>query len=139
MANVKIVKINGTLFILVLQYTMSILSGNDANVENCSIIPPSDVTVFPQQYTVQMVTSGVPPIRLLSNIDCTSNCNSTDFGKSYYTLIDLNEERYQYSRPVTWSPDAASNTNPQYKCSAIFGTGSGGILLDTKLNASIKG
>ena len=120
-------------------YTMSILSGNDANVENCSIIPPSDVTVIPQQYIVQMNTSGVPPIRLLSNIDCTSNCSGTTFGESYYTLIDLTEERYQYSRPVTWSPYNISNTNPQYRCSAIFSLGSGGTLLDTTLNTSITG
>ena len=86
-----------------------------------------------------MVTSRVPPIRLLSNIDCTSNCNGTTFGESYYTLIDLTEERYQYSRPVTWSPDDTSNTNLQYKCSAIFGIGYDGILLDTTLNTSITG
>ena len=85
-----------------------------------------------------MVTSGVPPIRLTSYIDCTSNCNGTTFGESYYKLIDLTEERYQYSRPVTWSPDT-SNTNPQYKCSAIFGYGYGGTFLDTTLNTSITG
>ena len=107
------------------------------------IIPPSDVTVIPQRYTVQMVTSGVPPIRLLSNIDCTSNCNGTTFGESYYTLIDLAEERYQYSRPVTWSPDT-SDPNPQYNCSAVFSTGTliygsgGGTFLSTTLNTSIK-
>ena len=77
------------------------ISVNDAVIESCSIIPPSDITVIPQQYTVQMNTSGVPPIRLLSNIDCTSNCDGTTFGESYYTLIDFTEERYQYSRPVT--------------------------------------
>ena len=86
-----------------------------------------------------MVTSGVPPIRLLSNIDCTSNCKGATFGESYYTLIDLTEERYQYSRPVTWSPDAASNTNLQYKCSAVFGKGINGIFLNTTLNTSITG
>ena len=85
-----------------------------------------------------MNTSGVPPIRLLSNIDCTSNCNGTTFGESYYTLIDLAEERYQYSRPVTWSPDT-SDPNPQYKCSAVFGKGVGGTLLNTTLNTSITG
>ena len=120
------------------------ISVSDAVIENCSIIPPSDVTVIPQQYTVQMVTSGVPPIRLLSNIDCTSNCNGTTFGESYYTLIDLAEERYQYSRPVTWSPDT-SDPNPQYNCSAVFSTGTliygsgGGTFLSTTLNTSIKG
>ena len=77
------------------------ISVSDAVIESCSIIPPSDVTIIPQQYTVQMVTSGVPPIRLLSNIHCTNNCDGTTFGESYYTLIDLTEERYQYSRPVT--------------------------------------
>ena len=88
-----------------------------------------------------MITSGVPPIRLLSNIDCTSNCDGTTFEESYYTLIDLTEERYQYSRPVTWSPDYTSNynINPQYNCSAIFSTGSGGTLYDATLNTSIKG
>ena len=87
-----------------------------------------------------MVTSGVPPIRLLSNIDCTSNCDGTAFGESYYKLIDLADERYQYSRPVIWSPDT-SNTNPQYKCSAIFGTGrfSGSTFLSTTLSTSITG
>ena len=90
-----------------------------------------------------MVTSGVPPIRLLSNIDCTSNCNGTTFGKSYYKLIDLTDERYQYSRPVTWSPDT-NDPNPQYNCSAVFSTGefSGGgdgTFLSTTLNTSITG
>ena len=117
---------------------MSILSATDSVIENCSIIPPSDITVFPQQYTVQMVTSGVPPIRLLSNIDCTSNCDGTTYGESYYTLIDITKERYQYSRPVTWSPDI-NDPSPQYKCSAIFGDGRGGTLLDTTLNTSITG
>ena len=90
-----------------------------------------------------MNTSGVPPIRLISNIDCTSNCDGTTFGESYYTLIDLTEERYQYSRPVTWSPDT-SETNPQYNCSAVFSTGTlsgggGSTFLSTKLTTSITG
>ena len=120
------------------------ISVSDAVIESCSIIPPSDVTVIPQQYIVQMNTSGVPPIRLTSYIDCTSNCDSTTFGESYYTLIDLTEERYQYSRPVTWSPDACtSDPNPQYSCRAIFSTGrfSDGVclFLNTTLNTSITG
>ena len=90
-----------------------------------------------------MVTSGVPPIRLLSNIDCTSNCDGLTFGESYYTLIDLTEERYQYSRPVTWSPDT-SDPNPQYNCRAVFSTGTfsdggGSTFLNTTLTTSIKG
>ena len=128
-------------------YTDIFILVSDAVIESCSIIPPSDVTVIPQQYIVQMMTSGVPPIRLTSYIDCTSNCNSTTFGKSYYTLIDLAEERYQYSRPVTWSPDISdpnSNTNPQYRCSAVFSTGTfstggGSTFLSTTLNTFITG
>ena len=58
-------------------------SVTDAVIESCSIIPPPNISAIPQQYTVQIVTSGVPPIRLLSNIDCTSNCNGTTFGESY--------------------------------------------------------
>ena len=122
-----------------------LISVDDAVIESCSIIPPSDVTVIPQQYIVQMVTSGVPPIRLLSNIDCTSNCDGTMFGESYYTLINLTEERYQYLRPVTWSPDT-NDPNPQYNCSAVFSTGTldGGVpgdgkFLSTTLHSSIKG
>ena len=90
-----------------------------------------------------MNTSGVPPIRLLSNIDCTSNCSGNFFGESYYTLIDLTEERYQYSRPVTWSPDT-NETNPRYNCTAVFSTGrfsggGGSSFLSTTLNTSIAG
>ena len=123
-------------------HVLDFISVSDAVIENCFIIPPSDVTVIPQQYTVQMVTSGVPPIRLLSNIDCTSNCNGTTFGESYYTLIDLTEERYQYSRPVTWSPDI-NDPNPHYNCRAVFSTGTfygsgGGTFLNTTLNTSIE-
>ena len=120
-----------------------LLSVDDAVIESCSIIPPFNFTVIPQHFMVQMVTSGVPPIRLLSNINCTSNCNGATFGESYYTLIDLTKERYQYSRPVTWSPDT-SDPNPHYNCSAVFSTGTfdgggGGTFLNTTLNASITG
>ena len=90
-----------------------------------------------------MNTSGVPPIRLLSNIDCTSNCDGTTFGESYYTLIDFTEERYQYSRPVQWSPDT-SDPNPQYNCRAVFSTGTfsgggGSTFLSTVLSTSVTG
>ena len=111
---------------------------DDADIESCSIIPPSDFTVIPQQYTVQMVTSEVPPNRLISRIDCTSNCTGATFGESYYELIDLTDERYQYSRPVTWSPDT-SNTNPQYRCSAVFGESAGGNPLSNIPTTSIRG
>ena len=85
-----------------------------------------------------MITSGVPPLRLRSIIECTSNCDDTTFGESYYTLIDLAEERYQYSRPVTWSPDTNS-INPQYSCRAIFSTGIGGDFLTDTLITNITG
>ena len=85
-----------------------------------------------------MVTSEVPPNRLISKIDCTSNCAGATFGESYYELIDLTEERYQYSRPVTWNPDT-SNTNPQYRCSAVFGESAGGNTLSNMPTTSIRG
>ena len=124
-------------------FILIFFSVTDAVIESCSIISPSNISAIPQQYTVQMVTSGVPPIRLLSNINCTSNCNGTTFGESYYTLIDLTEERYQYSRSVTWSPDT-SDPNPQYNCTAVFSTGTfdgggDGTFLNTILNTSITG
>ena len=108
-----------------------------AVIESCSITPPSDLTIIPQQYIVRMITSGVPPLRLTSSINCTSNCDGKSFGESYYTLIDLAEERYQYSRPVTWSSDTNS-TNPQYSCGAVFSTGIDGFLTNT-LTTSING
>ena len=85
-----------------------------------------------------MVTSEVSPNRLISNIDCTSNCDGAAFGESYYKLIDLTDERYQYSRPVIWSPDT-SNTNPQYNCSAVFGESAGGDFLSNMPTTSIRG
>ena len=86
-----------------------------------------------------MVTSEVPPNRLISNINCTSNCVGATFGESYYKLIDLTDERYQYSRPVTWSPDTSNTSNPQYRCSAVFGESAGGSLLSNMSTTSIRG
>ena len=64
---------------------------------------------------IQMTTSVFPPSRLASFIDCT-NCNSSvTLGESYYTLIDLTNERYQFTVPVSWSI-ADSNIVQQYMC-----------------------
>ena len=70
---------------------------------------------------IQMTTSVFPPSRLASFIDCTStNCDSSvTLGESYYTLIDLTNERYQFTVPVSWSVD--SNTVQQYMCRIRFG------------------
>ena len=63
---------------------------------------------------IQMTTSVFPPSRLASFIDCT-NCNgSVTLGKSYYTLIDLTNERYQFTVPVSWNVN--SNTVQQFTC-----------------------
>ena len=52
-------------------------------------------------------------------------------GESYYTLIDLTNERYQFTVPVSWSVD--SNTEQQYRCKIQHGgvseTG-GGVFID---------
>ena len=111
----------------------------DAQLESCIIVPPSDVTTIPQQYLVQMTTSGVPPSRLSSFINCTDGDGIT-CGQSYYTLIDLNEEKYQLTVPVTWSTNSTSNTDHNYQCRGKFGgRGNDAITLNTVLTASIKG
>ena len=85
-----------------------------------------------------MITSEVPPIRITPNIDCTNNCNGTTVGESYYKLIDLTDERYEYSVPVTWSADK-NTTNLQYKCRVIFSTGTGGFFLNISSVTNITG
>ena len=69
---------------------------------------------------IQMTTSVFPPSRLASFIDCP-NCDSSSvtLGESYYTLIDLTNERYQFTVPVNWSVD--SNTVQQYTCRIRYG------------------
>ncbi len=62
---------------------------------------------------IQMTTSVFPPSRLASFIDCPK-CDSVTLGESYYTLIDLTNERYQFTVPVSWSVD--SNIVQQYRC-----------------------
>ena len=68
---------------------------------------------------IQMTTSVFPPSRLASFIDCPNCDSSVTLGESYYTLIDLTNERYQFTVPVNWSVD--STTVQQYRCRIRFG------------------
>ena len=90
-----------------------------SQLDSCTFIPPSDITAIPQQYMIQMTTSVFPPSRLASFIDCTNCDSSVTLGESYYTLIDLTNERYQFTVPVSWSVD--SNTVQQYRCRIRYG------------------
>ncbi len=69
---------------------------------------------------IQMTTSVFPPSRLASFIDCPP-CDSsvTLLGESYYTLINLTKEAYQFTVPVSWSGDG--NFVQQYWCRIQYG------------------
>ena len=68
-----------------------------------------------------MTTSVFPPSRLSSFIDCPNCDNNVTFGESYYTLVNLTNERYQFTVPVSLSVD--SNTVlQQYRCRIRFVT-----------------
>ena len=88
---------------------------------------------------IQMTTSVFPPSRLASFIDCP-NC-SVSLGESYYTLIDLTNERYQFTVPVSWSAD--NNTVQQFRCRIRLGglseTGLGIIILGQDRSVSVTG
>ena len=62
-------------------------------------------------------------------------------GESYYTLIDINNERYQFTVPVSWSVD--SNTVQQYRCRIRFGglieTGLGVFINGQQISVSVTG
>ena len=93
----------------------------DSRVDSCSFIPPSDITAIPQQYMIQMTTSPFPPSRLASFIDCTSGCDSSvTLGESYYTLISLTNEQYQFTVPVNWS-DVNTVLQQQFRCRVRHG------------------
>ena len=84
-----------------------------------------------------MNTSGVPPIRITSNIGYSSNCNGTAVGESYYKHIDLTDERCKH---VTVRVQIRiSQTYSIYKCRVIFSTGTGGFFLNITLLTSITG
>ena len=88
---------------------------------------------------IQMITSVFPPSRLASFIDCTNCDSSVTLGESYYTLIGLTNERYQFTVPVSWSVD--SNTVQEYRCRIRYGglseTGSGKFIKGQ--NTLVKG
>ena len=88
-----------------------------------------------------MTTSVFPPSRLASFIDCTNCDSSVTLGESYYTLIDLTNERYQFTVPVNWSVDS-NNTVQQYRCRIHFGgindAGTGGKFI-TSQQGSVTG
>ena len=90
------------------------------SIESCNAVPPIDIGNISQKYLLQMVTTGIPPTRLISFINCTNSAGIT-CGKSYYTLIDSTEEKYQLTVPVTWNTDDSTyNTKHIYNCSAWF-------------------
>ena len=105
----------------------------DSRVDSCTFIPPSDITAIPQQYMIQMNTSVFPPSRLASFIDCTSGCDSSvTLGESYYTLISLANEQYQFTVPVNWS-DVNTVLQQQFRCRVRHGGISdfgGGVIID---------
>ena len=113
----------------------------NSRLDSCTFIPPSDITAIPQQYMIQMTTSVFPPSRLASFIDCTNCDSSVTLGESYYTLIDLNNERYQFTVPVSWSVD--SNTVQQYRCRIRHGgiseTGGGSFILGEQKSVLVTG
>ena len=90
---------------------------------------------------IQMNTSVIPPSRLSSFIDCTNCDSSVTLGESYYTLIDLTNERYQFTVPVSWSVD--SNTVQQYRCRIRHGgltdSGSGAFILGQQRSVTVTG
>ncbi len=92
---------------------------DDSRLDSCTFIPPYDITAIPQQYMIQMTTSVFPPSRLASFIDCTNCDSNVTLGESYYTLITLTNERYQFTVPVSWSVDI--NTVQQYRCRIRYG------------------
>ncbi len=110
-------------------------------MDSCTFIPPSDITAIPQQYMIQMNTSVFPPSRLESFIDCTNCDSSVKLEESYYTLIDLTNEIYQFTVPVNWSVD--SNTVQQFRCRIRYGgldeNGGGAFIPAQQRTVSVTG
>ena len=90
---------------------------------------------------IQMTTSVFPPSRLASFIYCPNCDSNVTLGESYYTLIDLTNERYQFTVPVSWSVD--SNTEQQYRCRMQFGGlneyGNVAYITSQQRSVSVKG
>ncbi len=113
-----------------------------SQIDSCIFIPPPDITAIPQQYMIQMVTSVFPPSRLTSFIDCPNCDSSVTLGESYYTLIDLVNETYQFTIPVNWS--VVSNTVQEYRCRVNIGGitdigGSGTFISSKERSVSVAG
>ena len=94
-------------------------------IEDCYITPPLNVTVAPQQYIVNMITSKVPPKLLKSQIKFKTpeNCSNQDgisCGTPYY--FHLGKEMYYYSLPITWSAANSEFTHHEFECGAMFGS-----------------
>ena len=89
-----------------------------------------------------MTTSVIPFSRLSSFVNCT-NGDGITCGQSYYTLIDLDEERYQMTVPVTWSTDSTTNTDHYYSCRVRYGAhetiGSGFFIGSKEKSTLIRG
>ena len=114
----------------------------DSRVDSCTFIPPSDITAIPQQYMIQMTTSPFPPSRLASFIDCTSGCDSSvTLGESYYTLISLTNEQYQFTVPVNWSVNTV--LQEQFRCRVRHGgiveSGNGEIIDEVDRTVTVTG
>ena len=90
---------------------------------------------------IQMTTSVFPPSRLASFIDCTNCDSSVTLGESYYTLINLTNEKYQFTVPVSWSVN--SNTVQQYRCRIRHGglkeSGGGDFISGQQKSVSVTG
>ena len=88
-----------------------------------------------------MTTSVFPPSRLASFIDCINCDSNVTLGGSYYTLINLTNERYQFTVPVSWSVD--SNTVQQYRCRIRHGGlseyGSGEFFDNQQISVLVSG
>ena len=88
-----------------------------------------------------MTTSVFPPTRSASFIDCPNCDSNVTLGESYYTLIDLTNERYQFTVPVSWSVD--SNTVQQYRCRIRYGglseAGYGTFITAQQTSVSVTG
>ena len=91
---------------------------------------------------IQMTTSVFPPSRLASFIDCPNCTSSVTLGESYYTLINLTNETYQFTVPVSWSVDS-NNTVQEYRCRIRYGglseTGRGEFIDAQQKSVSITG
>ena len=92
-------------------------------IENCSITLPFEVTAAPQQYIVNMVTSKVPPTRLILEIKFTTSKDCDDHdgiscGIPYY--LHLGEEMYKYSLPITWDATNSEFTHHEFECGVMF-------------------